>query len=62
MDTTHHKNQVSVKMTTWSLRSRKALEETEEATEFNVESENSVMSGGEQQGDLGQNREKGLVQ
>jgi len=68
------KNQVSVKMTTRSLRSQQALEETEEPTAINVESENSVMSGGEvnnleltsvsggeQQGDLGQNREKRLV-
>jgi len=68
---TTHKNQVSVKMTTWSLRGQKALEETEEATAINVESENSVMSGGEvnnlelrsvsggeQQEDMGQNGEK----
>ena len=34
-------------MTTRSLRSRRALEETEEATAINVESEISVMSGGE---------------
>jgi hypothetical protein len=34
-------------MTSRSLRSRRALEETEEATAINVESENSVMSGGE---------------
>jgi hypothetical protein len=43
-DTTHHRHQVSVKMTT--RRSRKALEETEEATAVNGECENSVMSGG----------------
>ena len=62
-------------MTTQSLRSRQASEETKEATAINVESENPVMSGGEvnnlnltsvsegeQQGDLGQNREKRLVQ
>jgi hypothetical protein len=60
-------------MTTWSLRSRRALEETEEATATNVESETSAMSGGEvnnldlrsvsggeQQEDLGQNQEKDL--
>ena len=60
-------------MTSRSLRSRGALEEPEKATAINVESENSVMSGGEannvdlrivsggeQQEDLGQNREKDL--
>ena len=60
-------------MTTRSLRSRRALEETEEATAINVESEISAMSGGEvnnldirsvsggeQQEDLGQNRVKVL--
>jgi len=60
-------------MTSRSLRSRRALEEPEKATAINVESENSVMSGGEannvdlrivsggeQQEDLGQNREKDL--
>ena len=60
-------------MTTRSLRSRRALEETEEATAINVESEISVMNGGEvnnsdlrnvsggvQQEDLGQNRGKDL--
>jgi hypothetical protein len=60
-------------MTTRSLRSRKALKETEEATVINVESEISLMSGGEvnkldlrsvsggeQQEELGQNREKDL--
>jgi hypothetical protein len=60
-------------MTSRSLRSRRALEETEEATAINVESENSVMSGGElnkldlrsvsggeQQEELGQKREKDL--
>lgn len=62
-------------MTTRSLRSWKALEETEETPAINVEIENSVMSEGEvnnldltsvsegeQQGDLGQNREKIHVQ
>jgi len=62
-------------MTTRSLRSRRALEETEEATVINVESEISAMSGGEvnnfdlrnvsggeHQEDLGQNRKKKLVQ
>ena len=34
-------------MTTRSLRSRRALEETEEATAINVETEISVMNGGE---------------
>ena len=71
MDTTHHKNQVHVAMTTRSLRSRKELEETKEVTAINVEIENSVMSGGElnnlelkrvswgeQQEDLRQNQEK----
>jgi hypothetical protein len=56
-------------MTSRSRRSRWALEETEEATAINDESENSVMSGGEvnkldlrsvsggeQQEELGQNR------
>jgi len=70
-DTTHHKNQVRVKMTTRSLRSQKELEVTKEVTAINVEIENSLMSGGEvnnlelrcvsggeQQEDLGQNREK----
>jgi hypothetical protein len=60
-------------MTTWSLRSRRALEETKEATVINVERENSVISGGEvnkldlrsvsggeQQEELGQNWEKDL--
>ena len=60
-------------MTTQSFRSRRALEETEEATAINVESENPVVSGGEvnkldvrnvsgweQQEELGQNREKDL--
>jgi hypothetical protein len=32
-------------MTTQSLRNRKVLEETEEATKVNVESEKFVMSG-----------------
>jgi hypothetical protein len=58
-------------MTTRSLRSRKALGETEVATAINVRSENSVMgggeandldggsvSGGEQQEDSGQDRER----
>ena len=52
-------------MTFWSLRGRKALEETEGATAINVERETAVewgrgkrfsVSEGEQQGDLGQNR------
>ena len=45
----HHtsEKQVSVKITTRSLRSRRALEKPEEAIAINVESENSVMSGGE---------------
>jgi hypothetical protein len=60
-------------MTTRSLRHRRELEETEEATAINVESENSVMSGGEvnkldlrsvsggeQQEELEQNRKKDL--
>jgi len=60
-------------MATRSLRSRRALEEPEEGTVINVQSENSVMSrgevnnldlrsvsGGEQQEDLGQNQEKDL--
>ena len=36
--TPYIKKQVSVKMTTRSLRSRRALEETEEASAINVES------------------------
>jgi len=47
-------------MITRSLSSRKALEESEKATASNVESDIAVMSGGEQQEDLGQNREKDL--
>jgi len=47
MDTTHHKIQVSVHVTIQSLRNRQALEETEEASAIDVESENSVMSGRE---------------
>jgi len=39
------KKQVSVKLATRSLRSRRALDETEEATAINVESDISVMSG-----------------
>jgi len=60
-------------MTIRSLRSPRALEEPEEATVINVDSENSVISrgeannfdlkiisGGEEQEDLQQNREKDL--
>ena len=46
-DTIHHKNRSVLKMTTRSLRSRRALEETEGANAINVESEIPVMSGGE---------------
>ena len=62
-------------MTARSLRSRRALEETEEATAINDESENSVMNGkeinkldlrnvtgGKQQEELRHTQEKRLIQ
>ena len=57
-------------MTVWSVRGREELEGTEGATEIGVERETAVewgrgewfsVSGGERQGDLGQNRERDLL-